>query len=1153
MTSTRAKVGAPLGEESPNDLSHACRNVPRPEDQSATEGEVGVVHVFLDHADEEEVIMDAGSPGLTREYSLFPSKTPKAAKDRKKKMLRTSTGSKTCSSIAAAALVSPPPSPSRSNGKRKQKQPSSASETHIDMPPPRLSNSRSFSPGSGCTTTVNPLRPLAPKMTRDPTFSDFFRPTQPGAAPAEQTASAPSSPKTRKGHGDKPKTLKGITLKLKQLAQKEQRWKERERERSASSPERILSSSMRISSSLNTSPIASPAMRTSLREISCVRLSVVLLSESETSCTDATSSSSHMLPYDQANTVNEFLTAASDRIVALKDCAAATKSFYRLYNTDTGECMDDEMKCLSEYGFTGWEVACTYKPIPIPLRIFETTSGRTRTLSAQELTSGSCAELLSTLWEVSPFPGLIGQSSDYSLFVPTPSPSSSSPSSLPSSSPSPESPSSPSLLSPTRSPASVSPGADTTAPSTDLLDSMGTPPQAGTIAAAFAAVGGNVDASASKLWASADLTLSPGQSHLHDTIDGEWLVNERPLGSYVRLLALSRINCPSRGSGDAMVTLELRKTPTCLHVTNEIHAIPIASMMLRVGDLVALACKQKDIAEATAECYGFYQTLLSRTDDGQDKVWLDSNHTLATSGLRFHESVTLAERPTPVTVTSVDGVDHVIDLVFIVPVSEVIDVICGRLALDQTEKSYSLRGGSTRDLENELPLFHWGTLHEQHVPLTGGCIRILEQDGNAEIEVDGETRLDSKDIWNTEVWEEEGLPEGVKEEHLGHVGTLNALVIQLTSPKIDPNYMKNFLSTYRSFTTPALLFKKLAARYQVPDDHAESDKFIIQMRVLTTIKYWVETEYEDLGAQLEQISQMIDKALVDSEGSRISQVVTGVKTALVRMKNGGNEYIYSGTAPAPKMPKHLTAITPILDIDSLEVARQLTKGMVEPYSKLKMTEFFHQCWSKESTQHQCPNLMTLINHFNQTASFVPSLILAQRTLKERVKHMVMLINVAQHLKELNNFHTLTAIISGLANSAVQRLKHTRAKLPKKSNQILAELEELTTMQGNYKAMRDHLADVMPPCIPYLGLYLADITFIDDGNPDLVGNLINFEKRKMLYKVVTIIVDFQSERHNLVAVPSILRVISATAKHDDKSLYAISLAAEPRGAAKGDID
>jgi hypothetical protein len=50
------------------------------------------------------------------------------------------------------------------------------------------------------------------------------------------------------------------------------------------------------------------------------------------------------------------------------------------------------------------------------------------------------------------------------------------------------------------------------------------------------------------------------------------------------------------------------------------------------------------------------------------------------------------------------------------------------------------------------------------------------------------------------------------------------------------------------------------------------------------------------------------------------------------------------------------------------------------------------------------------------------------------------VNIAEMLRKHKNFHSLLAVVSGLNNSAVYRLKHTRDEIPEKSKKAMMELE-----------------------------------------------------------------------------------------------------------------
>ncbi len=82
------------------------------------------------------------------------------------------------------------------------------------------------------------------------------------------------------------------------------------------------------------------------------------------------------------------------------------------------------------------------------------------------------------------------------------------------------------------------------------------------------------------------------------------------------------------------------------------------------------------------------------------------------------------------------------------------------------------------------------------------------------------------------------------------------------------------------------------------------------------------------------------------------------------------------------------------------------------------------------------------------------------------------------------------------------MKKTFEGMSEKLQQQYAELVELMSEKKSYKNFRELMQQVNPPCIPYLGVYLTDLTFIDDGNPNYVNEtLVNRAKNRLLYDVI----------------------------------------------------
>jgi len=121
---------------------------------------------------------------------------------------------------------------------------------------------------------------------------------------------------------------------------------------------------------------------------------------------------------------------------------------------------------------------------------------------------------------------------------------------------------------------------------------------------------------------------------------------------------------------------------------------------------------------------------------------------------------------------------------------------------------------------------------------------------------------------------------------------------------------------------------------------------------------------------------------------------------------------------------------------------------------------------------------------------------------------------------------------------------------KKQRKLLEDLRYITKPEKSWANYRKLLHGINPPCIPFLGVYQTDLTFVEEGNPDKFSNgLWNFKKCRMVAAVITELQQYQQKPYNLSVVPSITKFFITQQQEamavDEKKLYALSLEAEPR--------
>ncbi|EPS39237.1 hypothetical protein H072_7003 [Dactylellina haptotyla CBS 200.50] len=400
-------------------------------------------------------------------------------------------------------------------------------------------------------------------------------------------------------------------------------------------------------------------------------------------------------------------------------------------------------------------------------------------------------------------------------------------------------------------------------------------------------------------------------------------------------------------------------------------------------------------------------------------------------------------------------------------------------------------------------------------------------------------------------------------------GKLEVLAIYLTRhDSLDPSFNNTFLLTYKSFTTATQLFDLLTDRFnlQPPPNLTTAEYKVwverkqkpIRLRVLNILKAWFENFWMEGKGDAE--TELLQRVLGFAESVMAPSFPgANVLIKLIKMRIQGldpqNERVITITQsalPMPIYPKNMRKLK-FLDIDPLEFARQLTIIESKAYNKIKVTECLGKSWSKPSPSDSSPdpaeNVKAMILNSNQLTNWVAEMILNQPEPKKRVVVIKHFVSVAEKCRLLNNFSTLTAIISALSTSPIHRLKRTWDQVPTRTIGILESLRTLMGTTRNFGEYRECLHLVNPPCVPFLGVYLTDLTFIEDGNPDLIKgtDLINFAKRSKCADVIREIQQYQLVPYSLQAIDPLQEYIlsNMAAAKDVHEMYEVSIKIEPR--------
>ncbi|XP_074642925.1 son of sevenless homolog 2-like [Tubulanus polymorphus] len=414
-------------------------------------------------------------------------------------------------------------------------------------------------------------------------------------------------------------------------------------------------------------------------------------------------------------------------------------------------------------------------------------------------------------------------------------------------------------------------------------------------------------------------------------------------------------------------------------------------------------------------------------------------------------------------------------------------------------------------------------------------------------------------------------------------GTLLKLVQRLTYHNYaDTNFVRTFLTTYRSFCKPHELLDLLIARFNIPEPPLGDNKNLteeemsvrlddlkrfrlayskpIRFRVLNVFRQWVDKHFYDFEIDetlLDKLRSFLATVKGKAMKKGVDSILKLVQRKLKQQECPDQEIKFSYEKQPPVIEWHLARDPEefnLMLLHPIEIARQVTLLEFDLYRKVRPSELVGNKWIKKDKNLSSPNLLKMIHHSTMFTFWLEKNIVESENFEERIAVISRILEIMLVFQELNNFNGMLEVVSAINSAPVYRLEHTIEEVPHKLKKAFEEAMELNN--DHFKKYIEKLRSINPPCVPFLGMYLTNIFLTEEGNSDFLLNrpegIINFSKRRKVAEITGEIQQYQNQPYCLQIEESIRAFFEnldplegMTDNEFNDYLYKKSLEIEPR--------
>lgn len=221
--------------------------------------------------------------------------------------------------------------------------------------------------------------------------------------------------------------------------------------------------------------------------------------------------------------------------------------------------------------------------------------------------------------------------------------------------------------------------------------------------------------------------------------------------------------------------------------------------------------------------------------------------------------------------------------------------------------------------------------------------------------------------------------------------------------------------------------------------------------------------------------------------------------------------------PNSSMQNFDETVMSALRIPPEELAQQMTLLDMEIFQKITMDELMSCAWTKKNKGIITPNIVAFTRRFNHTSFWTVQEILNGPSAKERAEIITHFIKLGKRLLDLNNLHSLFAVTSALKSASVYRLVQTWSCVTKKDRQSFEKLADIFKEDNNWANLREICDSLKLPTIPYLGVYLTDLIYIDLAHPCSKNSIAEEQREIRMNNILRVISIYQNSDYSYISV------------------------------------